>query len=304
LANGFISPEHLDEPEYVYPVNVYFCKECGLLQLADIVQKETLFAEYPYFSSMSRTFVEHSNQLAEEIVTRFKAENSLVVEIGSNDGVLLKPLASRGAQALGVEPATNIAKVANAAGIDTINDFFGLKVASKIASDRGKAKVIVACNVFNHLDDLDEVMAGIGLLLSEDGIFIVEVPYLADLMNNNAFDTMYHEMHSFFALGPLDQLFDRFGMRIFEARSLSLHTGSIRVYVKRKQSDIPISDSVGRMAEVEKRMGLGVASSYIQFAKMVEDTRSKLRELLYTLKKEHHRIVGYGAPAKGNVLLN
>ena len=181
-----------------------------------------------------------------------------MVEIGSNDGVLLKPLATLGIGILGVEPASNVAKVAQGAGIETLNDFFTSAVATKILEEKGKADVIVACNVFNHLDNLDDVMKGIDLLLHKNGTFIIEkLPYFVDLLNNKAFDTMYSEMHSYFMIRPLTTLFKLFGMEIVDAKRFNLHAGSIRCYVKRTGSGVPISENVKETRRVGKEYWVG-----------------------------------------------
>lgn len=307
LANGFLNRNQLRLPEPFYPVNIYFCLNCGLVQLADTVEKEALFKEYAYFSSVSRTFVGHSEKLAAEIAERFTGSpDSLVVEVGSNDGVLLKPLISRNVGVLGVEPARNVAEVARRSGIETISDFFTTRLAKRIVKNKGKASVIVSCNVFNHLNDLDDVMEGIRLLLKDDGVFLIEVPYLVDLLNNGAFDTMYHEMHSYFAVNPLMKLFEMYGMMIFDVKRISLHTGSIRVYVRRSRDKEKENraESVNAILSLEKEMRLHRLHTYLRFAKQVEAIKRELVGLLLRIKNDGKRIIGYGAPAKGNVLLN
>lgn len=305
LANKFLREDELKLPEHFFPLNVYFCNDCGLVQLVNIVDKETLFSEYAYFSSGSKTFVNHSERLAEEIVSRFLPKSgSLVVEIGSNDGVLLKPLNLLKSRTLGVEPASNVAKVARGAGIETLDVFFTEQLAKHILEEKGPAEVIVCCNVFNHIDDLDSVMKGIDLLLNKDGVLVIEVPYLIDLIERNAFDTMYHEMHSYFAVKPLMRLFQKFGMEIFDVKRFDLHGGSIRVYVRRTKSGSIISDSVRTLISIEDQMKLDSYETSLKFAAEIQALKDMLVNLLRDLKSHGKTIVGYGAPAKGNILLN
>jgi SAM-dependent methyltransferase len=304
-ANGFLDKDQLNSNEPLFPVNIYFCKNCGLVQLADIVPKEVLFSTYPYFSSVSDTFKQHCEELAREIAERFiKSTEALVVEIGSNDGVLLKPIKRYTTKTLGIEPATNVAQVAQSMGVDTIIDFFSKDIAENIVQTRGKADIILALNVFNHLNDLDDVMEGIQILLADDGIFIIEVPYLLNLITKRSFDTMYHEMHSYFSIKPLLELFKQFRMEIFDVRKIDIHTGSIRVYVRKTKQNFKLYEPVSKLIEEEEEVGLYKLETYFKFAAEVVKLKNHLIRTLNSLKAEKKRIIGYGAAAKGNVLLN
>jgi SAM-dependent methyltransferase len=245
----------------------------------------------------------HFASLAEEVISDFKlGKNSLVVDIGSHDGTLLTAFSKHGPRVLGVEPASNIAKIAESKGIRTVNDFFGEKLADKILDRHGHADVILATNVLAHVDDLDDFLKGIKRLLSDDGVFIIEVPYLLNLLENREFDTIYHEHLSYFALHPLLRLFRKFGMEIVDVKQNAIHGGSIRVFAQKtgkKQSP-----DIARLLSMERREGLDSFETYVKFSGAVAALREKLVELLKMLKSRGARISGYGASAKGNVLLN
>ncbi len=305
LANKFLNSKDIISPEHFYPLDIHFCNSCGLTQLTTIVDKEEMFEEYPYFSSVSKTFVKHSEDLAKEVIDRFiDDEYSLVVEIGSNDGVLLKPLIRQGISVQGVEPAKNVAKVAQASGVDTIIDYFTENIAKLIIEKKGKAHVVFACNAFNHIDNLDTVMKGIYLILDDEGVFILEVPYIVDLLQNKSFDTMYHEMHSYFSVRPLVKLFEIYGMEIFDVNRFGLHTGSIRVYVKKTKSSRKINKSLKDILIFENKIGLDKKETYLNFSSELMKIKENFLKMIKKIKNEGNRIVGYGAPAKGNVLLN
>jgi hypothetical protein len=231
------------------------------------------------------------------------SHDSLVVDIGSNDGTLLKCFDALGTGTLGVEPATNIAKIARGQGIETINEFFTEKTARDIA-EKKTAKAILATNVFAHVDDLDDFVKGVDALLDDHGVFVIEVPYLLDLIQKMLFDTIYHEHLSYFAVEPLAKLFDRFHMRIVDARRIQSHGGSIRIYVCRSTSDVTANESVEHLLVKERQFGLSHLLTYTEFASQVSTTKGKLVSMLRQLKSDGKRIVGYGAPAKGNTLLN
>jgi SAM-dependent methyltransferase len=269
-----------------------------------VVSPERLFRDYVYVSGTSNTLRNHFQALAKEVKESFALDHdSLVVDIGSNDGTLLKCFDALGIKTLGVEPATNIAKIARGHGIETINDFFTEKTALDIAETR-TAKAILATNVFAHVDDLDGFVRGVDVLLEDDGVFVIEVPYLLDLLQKMLFDTIYHEHLSYFALGPLTKLFERFHMRIVNVKRIQSHGGSVRIYVSRSSSEIAPNESVERLLGQEKQSGLSHRSTYADFASQVSVTKGKLVSMLGQLKSEGKRIVGYGAPAKGNTLLN
>lgn len=304
-ANGFMQKSKLDSPEPMYPLVVDFCGDCGLVQLEDVVQKEVLFRDYIYFSSVTDTIPQHFAQQAEEVTERFASKDSLVVEIGSNDGVLLKALKKYGVKPLGVEPATNLAKFANSIGLETINNFFSEELAHEIAQKRRKARIIIGNNVVGHIDDLHDLVRGVNTLLEDDGVFILEVPYLVDLIEKKEYDTIYHEHLSYFSIRSLMELFGQFNMQIFDVkRFLNIHGGSIRVYVRKINGVCRHPAKMVSLLALEKRMKLDSVETYLEFAAQIASNKKRLLSLLNKLKADGKSIVGYGAPAKGNVLLN
>tara|TARA_B100000315_G_scaffold260687_1_gene324081 strand:+ start:2068 stop:3132 length:1065 start_codon:yes stop_codon:yes gene_type:complete len=269
-----------------------------------VVPKEALFKEYIYYSSMSKTIPLHFVELARDIEVQLKSQKRpLVVEIGSNDGVLLKNIDQSRIRVLGVEPAENIASLALATGIDTINNFFSKEVAVEIVQSRGQANVIVGCNVVGHIDDLRGLLEATDILLTDDGVFICEFPYLVDLLRNVEYDTIYHEHLSYFSVRPLVHLFGQFGMEIHDVKRFGVHGGSIRVFASRKRTtEIPVS--VSQLIKLELEMKLDQFETYSGFSAKVESSKGQLVSLVRRLKDEGNSLAGYGAPAKGNILLN
>ena len=305
LANNFLKKEQISAPEFVSPLGVIFCANCGLVQLSHVVSPNIMFRDYVYIPSTSKTLIHHFAELAKKTVEKFNLPgDSLVVDIGSNDGTLLKLFKTHKVKVLGIEPATNIAKLAEANGIETINDFFNQRTALKVVGNKGKAKVITGTNVFAHVNDLDGFLKGIDILLEDNGIFIIEVPYLPDLLEKIEFDTIYHEHLSYFSIKPLTRLVEKFKMEIFDVERIGIHGGSIRVFVKRASASGPVSESVANLLALEQERKLDSIETYLTFATEVASIKERLLELLKRLKSEGKRIVGYGAAAKGNTLLN
>jgi SAM-dependent methyltransferase len=312
LANGLISPSTLSRGWYEprYPLVLAQCTRCTLVQLTYVVPGEVLFRDYFYFSSVSKAMSEHFALYAEEVARRFVPDGGLVVEIGSNDGVLLRSLLDRPVRILGVDPALNVAEVARAQGVPTLAEFFGEPVARTIVAEHGPAAAIIANNVFAHIDDLDSVMRGVDALLAADGVFVMEVPYLVDLVEHIEFDTVYHEHLSYFSLRPLLHLFGRFGFEMFDVSRQTVHGGTVRVFVRRRlraANGAPQADEVGSVAELlklEDASGVADPQRLTAFAKQVAETKDELRALVLRLGREHQRVAGYGASAKGTVLLN
>ena len=303
LANAFVHPERATEIERRYPLETMRCERCGLVQLTVVVRPEVMFTNYLYESSASDPMVAHFAAYADEVVSRFVPHGSLVVEIGSNDGVLLAPLAARGARVVGVEPATNLARVANSAGYETWNEFFDADVARRIAAVHGKAKAVLGNNVLAHIDDLAGSLAGLDELLDDDGVFVFEVPYLLDLLESVEYDTIYHEHLSYFHLAPLRKLFEGIGMEFFDMRRLPIHGGSIRVFACRA-GQRERSREAGRTLSRESAARLDLNATYVGFTERVAASRAALRQMLASFKTEGRRIAGVGATAKGNTLLN
>ncbi|MDO8619904.1 MAG: class I SAM-dependent methyltransferase [bacterium] len=305
LANAFLTEGELRDAESYFPLDVYLCKNCGLLQLMDVVAPEVLFKDYVYVSSTSPVFVEHFNRFAETMCDRFSlGKHSLAIDIGSNDGILLLPFVRKGVRVLGIEPDKAIGAVAKKAGVETVSAFFSSALAKKIVKEYGKADLITATNVFAHIDDIHEVAKGVKLLLKVDGVFIIEVPYLVDFLEQNLFDTVYHEHLSYFSVTALNAFFERAGMRLTHVERVETHGGSLRVFATRKDSSRRSSPAVKSFMQAEKKMELGVESTYATYGLRIQENRAKLISLLSGLKQEGKTIAGYGAPAKGNTLLN
>ncbi|MCI0532865.1 class I SAM-dependent methyltransferase [bacterium] len=303
-ANAFLRPEQFSR-ERAYPLVAYFCRNCNLAQLLDVVDKRELFSDYVYFTSVMPTTPKHFTDYAKSAAKRFHLKNgkSFVVEIGSNDGLLLRAFQEEGTRVLGIDPAENIAKIANENGIPTIADFWSEALAKKIARENGKAKAIIGNNVVAHINDSIGLVKGVRALLDENGVFIFEAPYLGDMFENLAFDTIYHEHLSFLSLRPLLRLFKKYGMEIFDVEFVRVQGNSFRVFACRKGA-YPKSPNVEEAVKKEIGMDLDKFSSYKKLARRVEESKKKLLHILLDLKSKGKSIAGYGAPAKGNTLLN
>ncbi len=305
LANAFLEQHQTRDAEVYYPLDAYLCRDCGLLQLLDVVAPEILFKDYVYVSSTSPVFIAHFPNFAEEAFSRFSLNrNSFVVDIGSNDGILLKPFKEKGARVLGVEPDAKIAALAKQSGIDSIVEFFSPAVAKAIVKRYGRADVVTATNVFAHIDDIHAVAKGVKKLLAPHGIFIIEVPYLGDFLQKNLFDTVYHEHLSYFCLFALALFFKRAGMRIIDVERVPTHGGSVRVFAANIGSRHEVTSRVKQLLSLERKLKLNEAKTYRRYGLRILQNRAKLLSLLSGLKQKGKRIAGYGAPAKGNTLLN
>jgi len=305
LANSYLCAEHLEQPELRAPLVVCRCLDCNLVQLRHTVSPEILFPDYLYVSSTSPSFIKHFDAYAERLVERFGlSSGDLAVDIGSNDGILLKPLAARGVRVQGVEPAARIAQLARDNGIETISDFFTAQVAEQIAASAGQARVITANNVFAHIADLEEVVSGIKRLLTSDGVFVFEAQYLKDLLEKNLFDIVYHEHLFYYHVAPLKRFFAERGMGLFDVERLPVHGGSIRVFVQLAGGPHVAGAELGALIAAESAAGLNSNRPYEEFFQRVEHNKQETRRMLAELKAAGKRIVGYGAPAKATTLLH
>ncbi|HLD12129.1 MAG TPA: class I SAM-dependent methyltransferase [Candidatus Nanoarchaeia archaeon] len=305
LANNFVPEEKIHEVDPTYPLAVFFCNTCKSVQLTYTVPPELMFKNYVYVTSTTKTFREHFTHLAKTLTERFQlGKNSLAVDIGSNDGLLVKGFTNNGVTALGVEPADNLAAQANKEGIETINDFFSKKTVHHITSKKGKASLVTANNVFAHIDNLHDVIENVKGLLTNDGVFIFEVAYLVDMMKNMTFDAIYHEHIYNHAFTPLNYLMNMHQLQIFDVEHISTHGGSLRVYVKRPEGKWDITPNVKKFLKEEDDFGINTIATYRNFAKKVEKTKEVLTNYLTTLKQQGKKIVGYGAPAKTTTLLH
>lgn len=305
LANSFLSKEDLDKEEEIFPLETCFCNECKLVQLSYVVNPEIMFRNYVYVSSTTKTLQLHFKKMAEEITKEFGLnENSLAVDIGSNDGVLLKPFKNLGIQTIGIEPAANVAKIAEQNGIETINDFFSNNAINRIIEKKGNADVITATNVFAHISDIDDVVKNVKSLLKKDGIFVIEIQYLMDTIEKMTFDNIYHEHLYYYTLTSLSNFFKRHDMRVFDAKRVDSHGGSLRVFIKRAEDKHKIKDSINKILDYEKKNGVESIELYKKFADNVYSVREKLVSYIKGIKRQGKTIAAYGAPAKGNTLLN
>ncbi len=303
LANALLTAEQLSQAESTYPLDLAFCPHCSLVQITETVPPEKLFREYLYFSSFSDTMLHHSQALVERLIPEQDLDgNSLVMEIASNDGYLLQFYQQQGIPVLGIEPALNIAQVAEERGIHTLREFFGQQLACQLKEAGHVADVIHANNVLAHVADLNGFVAGIGMLLGDTGVAIIEVPYVKDLIDQVEFDTIYHEHLCYFSLTALDRLFRRQGLLIQRVERLSIHGGSLRLFVGHP-SQTP-AGAVNQLLAEEAEWGVGQVTYYRTFGAQVERLRARLLALLQDLKARGKRIAAYGASAKGATLLN
>jgi SAM-dependent methyltransferase len=302
LANALLTKEQLGEVEETYPLELVFCSQCTLIQLTESISPEKLFRNYVYLSSFSETMLRHAEALSSALIgSNNLGAQSLVVEVASNDGYLLQNYKGAGVPVLGIEPATNIARVAEQRGIRTICDFFNDELAVQLAGDGYKADVIHAHNVLAHVPDLNRFVRGLRELLKPDGVIVVEVPYVMDMIDRCEFDTVYHEHLSYFSLTALNALFTQNGLTLQKVEQLPIHGGTLRIYAGHEKTE---DGSAGRLLRDEKLRGVGEVGFYSGFGVKVERLRDELVTLLRNLKAEDKRIAVYGASAKGTTLLN
>jgi SAM-dependent methyltransferase len=305
LANALLKADAVVEPEERYPLELAFCERCALVQITESVPPGKLFSEYPYFSSFSDTMLRHSESIAERLrVERGLGASSLVVEVASNDGYLLQFYKGAGVPVLGIEPANNIARVAEGErGIPTLCEFFGADVANRLAGEGKVADVLHANNVLAHVPDLNGFVRGIAAVLKQGGVAVIEVPYVRDMVERLEFDTVYHEHLCYFSVTALDRLFGRHGLTLARVERLDIHGGSLRVFAVHA-AGAARDQSVEDMLAAEQREGLTRSAYYAGFAERVRRLGQTLTQLLGALKKAGKRIAAYGASAKGSTLLN
>lgn len=305
IANSYLPEDLLKKPEFVAPLRVYYCHNCHLAQLLDIIDRNYIFGAYPYFSSTSPQLVTHFEKYAKEIFTRFpKQAKKLTFDIGSNDGILLKPLKQMGANVLGIDPAKNVTAVANKDGIETISDFFGTSIVPVIEKKYGKAGIITANNVLAHTDKVHDVIAAIKKLLDNNGVFVFETQYLVDLMQKNEFDNTYHEHICYYSLHSLLHLLKQHDMEAFDIQQVSTHGGSLRIYASHSPLIIRVNPTIEAIRKQELAFGINRLKTYQTFAKRSLKIKKTLSKMLLKLKKQGKKIAGYGAPAKATTLLN
>lgn len=304
-ANDFIAPAQAStDQERKYNLDLHFCSSCGLVQLGQIVPPETIFKDYIYFSGTSDAVHQHGKYLLDKFQKSIALKSeSLIVEIASNDGTILRYLKETGAKIIGVEPAENVALEANSQGLHTINTFFNSKTSEEIRAAHGQATLILARNVFAHVPEIHDFTQGMKHLLAQEGIIAIEAPYLVDLLEKNEFDTIYHEHYSYLSVRPMINLMKLHSLEVFDLESTDMHGGSLIYYIGHSNQH-PISKRVAEYIAIERKNNLENIETYNSFAARVMTIKADLINLLKSLKEEGKRLVGYGASAKGNTLLN
>jgi 2-polyprenyl-3-methyl-5-hydroxy-6-metoxy-1,4-benzoquinol methylase len=306
LCQTHITAEQLNSMEPFYPLRVFVCDECLLVQLEQFVAAADIFTEYAYFSSYSDSWVEHARRYCHAMCQRFQlGPATQVMEIASNDGYLLQHFVARGVPVLGIEPARNVGRAAIEKGIPTVHHFFGRETAARIKEQYGSPDLLLGNNVLAHVPDVNDFVSGMQLLLKPDGVITMEFPHLMQLMELNQFDTIYHEHFSYFSFTTVGRIFAAHGLTLFDVEQLSTHGGSLRIYARHtSDSSKPVAGSVTELLELESRKGYDQLAAYTSFEEKVRATKRALLQFLIDAKERGKKVVGYGAPGKGNTLLN
>ena len=306
LCESYVPAERVNAMEPFYPLHAKICERCLLVQLEEFVAADEIFSEYAYFSSYSDSWVAHARAYVEMAVERFGlGPDSLVVEVASNDGYLLQHVVERGIPALGIEPAANVAVAAREKGIETVVEFFGRDLAAHLVAEGRRADLLAANNVMAHVPDLNDFVGGMEPLLAPQGVVTIEVPHLLRLVEDNQFDTIYHEHFSYFSLLTARKVLSAHGLEVFDVDELKSHGGSLRLYAQRRSSGRrPVGEKVEALLERERSLGFDTLERHRGFSARVEETKWRLLEFLIQCRREGKRVAGYGAPGKGNTLLN
>jgi len=306
LSNSYLRYEELQEMEPFYPLHVYVCEVCYLVQLPGSQTPEEIFGDYAYFSSYSDSWLKHAKAYTELMMGRFEyGPNSRVIEIASNDGYLLQYFREKSVPVLGIEPAKNVAKAANEAGIPTLVKFFGTRSAVELAAEGKHADLLIGNNVLAHVPDLSDFVEGMKIILKKNGVATMEFPHLLRLIEENQFDTIYHEHFSYFSFSTVEKVFSKHGLTLFDVEELPTHGGSLRIYARHQEDNSkPVGKRVGELKAREQAAGWAKMEYYLSFGERVKETKRKILEFFIKAKRERKAIVGYGAPAKGNTLLN
>ena len=306
LCESFLAASECNRMEPFYPLCVYVCEQCFLVQLEEFVAPDDIFSEYAYFSSYSDSWLRHARQYVEMAVARFDlGPESHVIEVASNDGYLLQYFVEKGVPVLGIEPAANVAEAAREKGVPSEVRFFDADCARDLAAAGRQADLLIGNNVLAQVPDLRSFVQGMKLALESRGVITLEFPHLLRLMRENQFDTIYHEHFSYFSLISIDSFFRAEGLTLFDVEELSTHGGSLRVFARHSEDDSrPVGEAVARLLGVEREAGLDRLETYSAFSEQVKETKRRLLEFLIGAKRNGGRIAGYGAPGKGNTLLN
>jgi SAM-dependent methyltransferase len=304
LSNSYIAADELQAEEQFYPLHAYVCGACFLVQLDEFASPQEIFSDYAYFSSFSDSWLEHCKHYTKLMQSRLGLDgSSLVVEIASNDGYLLQYFVEAGIPVLGIEPAANVAAVATDKGIPTITKFFGVETAKALVDAGQQADLLVGNNVLAHVPDINDFVAGLAIASKPDGVITMEFPHLLQLMQNTQFDTIYHEHFSYLSLLSVEKIFARHGLQVIDLDELPTHGGSLRIYARQSGSE-PVRDSINSMRATEAEAGLSDLNTYTGFADQVQEAKRRLLDFLTIAKRDGKRVAAYGAPAKGNTLLN
>ena len=306
LCESYVSADKLNHMEAFYPLHVHVCRRCFLVQLEEYVRAEEIFSEYAYFSSYSDSWLQHARRYVESMIQRFRlGSSSRVIEVASNDGYLLQYFVAKGIPVLGVEPAANVAKVARERGVPTLVEFFGERLARRLAESGETADLVAGNNVLAQVPDLRDFVRGLKLVLKPHGVITLEFPHLDCLMRENQLDTIYHEHFSYFSFLTTERIFAAHGLTLFDVEELPTHGGSLRIFARHAEDEThPVTDRVREMRQREESAGFNCIEHYLTFAPRAVAVKHRLLELLIGLKKEGRSIAGYGAPGKGNTLLN
>ena len=304
LAGNFLKKEDVGK-ENAYPLDVCFCKNCGSVQVLEMIPRDTFFRDYRYLSSVTaKSVLEHFKTYASEIKERFLPNGGFVLEVACNDGILLEPLKNLELNVLGVDPAKNITKIAKGKGLDVIDDYFGLDLSKQILEKYDKANVIVGNAVFAHVDDLNDILLGVKNLLKDDGVFIFEVNYMGDMIDELQYDVIYHEHTMYHSVLALKKFLEQYEMKIFDVKHLAIRGGTIRIYSSFKNTHFEVSNNVQSLIDSELQKGYDKLETFKNFAKKCEEHKSEILNLLHDLKKQGKKIIGYGMSGRGNTMLN
>jgi SAM-dependent methyltransferase len=304
-CESFLPAEHFHDPEPIFPLHTKVCAQCLLVQLDTDVAPDSIYTEYAYFSSYSSSWLDHAKRYVDMIAPKLGlGASSRVVELASNDGYLLKNFVARGIPAYGIDPAANVAKVARENGVPTVVAFFGIETARQLAAEGKQADLILGNNVFGHIPDINDFVGGMKLLLKPGGTITIEIPHFMRLVENNQFDTIYHEHYCYHTLLADRAIFARHGLRLFDVEELATHGGSVRMYACHADDARPVSAAVDALIAEERRRGFDALPAYAAFGEQVRETKRKLLTFLIDARRAGKTVVGYGAPGKGNTLLN
>lgn len=305
ISNAFVNPNQANEKEPLYPLHAFVCSECFLVQLEEFQSPDEIFSDYVYFSSYSDSWLAHAKRFVESAAERFKLDSdSLVMEVASNDGYLLQYFVERGVPVLGIEPASNVAEVARRAGVETIDEFFGVALAKRLRDNGRTCDLLVGNNVLAHVPDINDFVGGLKIVLGKNGVLSMEFPHLLKLIQQTQFDTIYHEHFSYLSLISVQRIFRHHGLEVFDVEELKTHGGSLRVFAQHPDGKQATTGAVERVLNDERQASLDSLSGYQNFAERVAKVKDDLLAFLEAARSDGKSVVGYGAPAKGNTLLN